>query len=69
MSDTGPGVPPERLDTLFDRFSRVDDARHTPGGAGLGLAIVSAVATAHSGSVTADNRAEGGLRVELTLGG
>ncbi|WP_249523472.1 sensor histidine kinase [Modestobacter marinus] len=69
VSDTGPGVPPERLDTLFDRFTRVDDARQEPGGAGLGLAIVSAVATAHSGSVSADNRTEGGLRVELTLGG
>ncbi|GAB3350543.1 sensor histidine kinase [Modestobacter lapidis] len=69
VSDTGPGVPPEQLGSLFDRFSRVDDARHEPGGAGLGLAIVSAVATAHSGRVTAANLADGGLRVTLSLGG
>ncbi|SFE96604.1 ATP-binding protein [Blastococcus tunisiensis] len=68
VHDTGPGVPAERLPDLFDRFSRVDDARHEPGGAGLGLAIVAAVATAHGGRVIATNRAPGGLTVTLALG-
>ncbi|MGY1630723.1 sensor histidine kinase [Geodermatophilus sp. SYSU D01186] len=68
VSDTGPGVPADRLPGLFDRFSRVDDARHEPGGAGLGLAIVAAVATAHGGAVTAANAASGGLTVTLALG-
>jgi signal transduction histidine kinase len=67
VRDTGPGVPEDRLSGLFDRFSRVDDARHEPGGAGLGLAIVAAVAAAHGGRVTAANSAGGGLVATLTL--
>ncbi|MGY1823409.1 ATP-binding protein [Geodermatophilus sp. SYSU D00079] len=68
VRDTGPGVPPDRLAALFDRFSRVDDARHEPGGAGLGLAIVAAVAAAHGGGVSAANDPSGGLAVTLALG-
>lgn len=68
VRDTGPGVPADRLPLLFDRFSRVDDARHERGGAGLGLAIVAAVATAHGGRVTAVNAPGGGLTVTLALG-
>ncbi|TFV53670.1 HAMP domain-containing protein [Geodermatophilus sp. DF01-2] len=68
VRDTGPGVPPDRLPGLFDRFSRVDDARHEPGGAGLGLAIVAAVAAAHGGRVTAANSTPSGLTVTLGLG-
>ncbi len=67
VSDTGPGVPPGKLPSLFDRFSRVDSARHEPGVAGLGLAIVAAVAAAHGGTVTAANRGGGGLSVVLAL--
>ena len=66
VADTGAGVPEDRLPTLFDRFTRADDAR-TSGGAGLGLAIVAAVAAAHDGVATARNRPEGGLEVRLTL--
>ncbi|WP_147263114.1 cell wall metabolism sensor histidine kinase WalK [Geodermatophilus sp. TF02-6] len=68
VRDTGPGVPPDRLAGLFDRFSRVDDARHERGGAGLGLAIVAAVAAAHGGWATAANDPSGGLVVTLGLG-
>jgi signal transduction histidine kinase len=67
VTDTGPGVPTDRLDGLFDRFTRTDDAR-TAGGAGLGLSIVAAVATAHHGRVRARNRPQGGLEVTMTLG-
>lgn len=67
VTDTGPGVPADRLDSLFDRFSRLDDARHEPGGAGLGLAIVAAIAAAHGGTVTASNRTAGGLTVILSI--
>lgn len=66
VTDTGPGVPEHKLPTLFDRFTRTDDAR-TAGGAGLGLAIVAAVATAHHGSAIARNLPDGGLEIHITL--
>lgn len=68
VADTGPGVDPALLHRLFDRFSRTDDAR-TGGGAGLGLAIVAAVAQSHHGSVACRNRPEGGLEVRMDLVG
>ena len=52
MRDEGPGFPPGFADRAFERFSRADEAR-TGGGAGLGLAIVAAVARAHGGRVSA----------------
>jgi signal transduction histidine kinase len=50
VSDSGTGVPPEALPRIFDRWARADGARtRERGGAGLGLAIVAAVARAHEG--------------------
>jgi signal transduction histidine kinase len=52
VSDTGPGIPPEALDRVFDRFFRVDGARRrASGGSGLGLAICREIAVAHGGRV------------------
>lgn len=68
VSDTGPGVPPDELQRLFERFARIDGSRHESGGAGLGLAIVAAVAAAHGGRTTATNGPQGGLVVALDLG-
>jgi two-component system, OmpR family, sensor kinase len=66
--DEGPGFPPEFLPHAFERFRRADDARsRTEGGAGLGLAIVLAVARAHGGTATADNRPSGGAVVALRV--
>lgn len=66
--DTGPGVPEDQLDALFQRFARIDDVR-TRGGAGLGLAIVAAVAHAHGGTVDAHNEPAGGLCASIHLPG
>ncbi|GLY05751.1 ATP-binding protein [Actinoplanes sp. NBRC 101535] len=51
VADTGPGIPPEHLPHLFERFWRGDPARTAPGGSGLGLSIVQSIATAHGGSI------------------
>ncbi|MFG3437127.1 sensor histidine kinase [Nonomuraea sp. NPDC047897] len=56
VADRGPGMSPEHASLVFERFSRVDHSREDGarrGGAGLGLAIVRAVVTAHDGDVTA----------------
>jgi heavy metal sensor kinase len=66
VRDDGPGFPPEFIDSAFERFTRADPAR-ARGGAGLGLAIVAAIARAHGGTVGARNREPGGADVWLSL--
>jgi two-component system OmpR family sensor kinase len=66
VSDTGPGFPPELLHRAFEPFSRADDERAVDG-AGLGLAIVRAVAEAHGGSTTARNLDGGGAAVAIEV--
>jgi two-component system sensor histidine kinase TrcS len=57
VSDDGPGVPPEMMPNLFDRFVRADKARSRESGStGLGLAIVRSIVEAHNGTVTAESR-------------
>jgi two-component system OmpR family sensor kinase len=52
VSDTGPGLPDEEVDRIFERFYRTDTSRtRSSGGAGLGLSIVQALVTAHGGTV------------------
>jgi len=67
VRDHGPGIAPEDLPHVFDRFYRATAARKLPG-SGLGLAIVKQVAQAHEGSVTAENAPDGGAVFELHLG-
>jgi signal transduction histidine kinase len=71
VTDDGPGIPPAERERIFERFHRVDAARsRESGGAGLGLAIVRAIAEAHGGQVhAADSRDGSGARVELILRG
>jgi signal transduction histidine kinase len=65
--DDGPGVPDADRERVFDRFTRLDDARaRDSGGAGLGLAIVAELVRRHGGSVRLAD-AGPGLRVELRL--
>lgn len=66
VRDHGPGIDPEDLPHVFDRFYRSRAARSMPG-SGLGLAIVRQVAEAHGGSATAENAEGGGARFRLQL--
>ena len=57
VTDDGPGVPESLQDTVFERFSRGDEARvRANGSTGLGLSIVDAVARSHGGRVSLDSR-------------
>ena len=70
VSDGGPGFPVDFLPHAFERFRRPDASRSRDGGgAGLGLAIVQAIALAHGGSATVANRPAGGACVWLTIPG
>ncbi|HEY2777307.1 MAG TPA: HAMP domain-containing sensor histidine kinase [Gaiellaceae bacterium] len=68
VEDNGPGIPEELRDRIFDRFVRPDPGRHRDsGGAGLGLAIVRSIVSAHGGSVEARPVVPHGLVFELRL--
>ena len=70
VADAGPGFPPGFLPDAFERFRRPDEGRARPsGGAGLGLAIVAAIAAAHGGSASARNAPPSGAVVRLDLPG
>jgi two-component system sensor histidine kinase MtrB len=66
VADAGPGVPPEHLERIFERFHKADPSRHD-GSSGLGLAIAVEHAALLGGSLRAANQPTGGLRVELRL--
>ena len=66
VSDRGPGVPDDRLEMIFDRFTKVDPSR-SGGSSGLGLAIAAEHAALMGGYLQAMNREGGGLRLELIL--
>jgi len=65
--DSGPGIPPDDLTRVFERFYRVDKSRSRPGGTGLGLAIVKHLVDLHGGTVMAANRPQGGAAFTVTL--
>src|ERR1700674_4724039 len=66
--DSGPGVPDEALQKIFEPFYRLDDARNRQtGGAGLGLSIADRAIRLHGGQLRASNRKEGGLEVEIRI--
>jgi two-component system sensor histidine kinase CpxA len=68
VTDSGPGVPEEFLQRLFDPFFRVDEARtREAGGVGLGLTIVKTCIEACGGTVSCVNRAPSGLEVTIRL--
>jgi len=72
VDDDGPGVPPEERERVFERFTRLDEGRgRDGGGAGLGLAMVRAIAERHGGTVEVGDAPIGGARfvVRLPAGG
>ena len=66
VSDHGPGIAPDDLPHVFDRFYRARSARGVPG-SGLGLSIVRQVAESHGGTVQAESPAGGGTLMRLRL--
>jgi two-component system phosphate regulon sensor histidine kinase PhoR len=67
VADSGPGIPPEDLSRVFERFYRVDKSRSRPGGTGLGLAIVKHLVELHGGEARAENASTGGAVFTVTL--
>ncbi|WP_394201888.1 ATP-binding protein [Shewanella waksmanii] len=68
IADNGPGIKQEELSSLFNPFTRLDEARHSSqGGFGLGLAIVKQCMKLLAGDVAATNHIDGGLMLTLTL--
>jgi signal transduction histidine kinase len=65
VEDSGPGIRPEDLPRVFERFWRADDA--PMGGTGLGLAIAAWIVERHGGRISATNRDEGGARFEARI--
>lgn len=71
VSDSGPGIAPDELNRIFERFHRVETDRSTArGGSGLGLAICQWIVDLHAGTIHASNRPDGGavLTVQLPAG-
>ena len=68
VADEGRGVPAEKLQTIFERFSQVDtsDSRNK-GGSGLGLAICQSIVTAHGGRIWAEKNDPAGSRFQFTI--
>jgi len=66
VEDTGPGIPPEKRPTIFDKYTRLH-GRGGPKGIGLGLAYCRLAVEGHSGRIWVDEAAHGGSRFAFTL--
>ena len=67
VDDGGPGIPIHNREMIFDRFTRLDQARDSStGGCGLGMSIITSVVVAHQGELALDDSPLGGLRVEIS---
>ena len=67
VSDNGPGIPPEGLDNLFDRFYRVPDQEGRVGGTGLGLAIAKKITLNHGGNISVQSELGKGTTFKVEL--
>ena len=68
VEDRGPGIPPELLEKVFEPYFRVEGSRSRgTGGTGLGLTIARNMVLLNDGTLTLENRDDGGLRAAITL--
>ena len=68
IDDSGPGIPENMRERIFDRFARLDDSRSTDtGGFGLGMSIIRATVIAHSGVISLEESPSGGLRIRIRV--
>lgn len=67
VRDSGPGIPPDQQERIFERFARARDGGRRPGTSGLGLAIARSIARAHHGWVTLDSRPGAGATFTIWI--
>jgi signal transduction histidine kinase len=68
IDDDGPGIPQDRIESMFEPFGRAETSRsRATGGSGLGLTISRAIARSHNGDVHLENRPQGGLRATIAI--
>ena len=67
VSDQGPGIPPDEMESIFDAFVQSSRTRDGAGGTGLGLTISRKIMAAHGGTLQAGNAPDGGARLRLRL--
>lgn len=67
VEDTGPGIPPDRLETLFDSYHKAEEPAPPPQGLGLGLALCRGIAQGHGGMLTAESRQGKGSRFTFSM--
>ena len=68
IEDEGPGIPPDKVDMIFERYRQVDEHRKIfEGGSGLGLAICRSIIQLHGGTIRVERRVEKGSRFIFTI--
>lgn len=67
VSDSGPGIPPDQREAVFERFRQIGGAAQPSGGTGLGLSIAQEFTLLHGGSISISDAAEGGARFVVDL--
>lgn len=68
ITDSGPGIPEQQLEAVFEPFYRLETSRsRETGGTGLGLSIARNIALSHGGDLQLVNSPEGGLKAILSL--